>query len=281
MFVTRVFLVVVLCISMCRSFAATEIVHVLPDISAVKKRDKTLLENFRDNYGRLYYFVQELTNNIDDTKDASSFDFVNPEVTVGIQEFSSTIIPGVLLFKNVEKTTKERNSIQEIKDFLSTNYKTNYLPSKVYDESEHIPQPLYVSQLRELLFGAVAKGDVVALRALLDNYNLINATSDDGYNLLSYAILHKQNHIAELLIKRGINLNIVNKYGGTAFIIAARTGNMKILRLIAEHKDCNFHHRDKFGNAAIDYAYITNNRQMQAYLKQFPQDNTQASYVSR
>jgi len=202
MFITRIFLVVFLCFSMCRSFAATEIIHVLPDISSVKKSDKTLLENFRDNYGRLYYFVQELTNNIDDKKDASSFDFVNPEVTIGVQEFSGTIIPGVLLLKNIEKTTKEMQSIQDIKDFLSTNYKINYLPSKAYDENEHIPQPLYVSQLRELLFGSVAKGDIFALRALLDNYNLINTTSDDGYNLLSYAILHKQNHVAELLIKR-------------------------------------------------------------------------------
>lgn len=268
------FLVLMLLVSV-RAFAAApnEIIHVLPDskpsVVSESKHHKTLLQAFHDNYGRLYYFVQELTNNIDNTKDKMSFDFVNPEIDGDVQEFSKTIIPGIFLLENVEKTIKQRSSIQDIKEFLSTNYKTTYLPAKVYRENKNIARPLYILQLRELAFEAVAKGDLFALRALLDNYNLIDITSDDGYSLLSYAILHNQNAIAELLIKRGININTINSYGGTAFTISARTGNMKILKLLGEHKDCKIFHQDKFGNSAVDYAYITNNRQMQEYLKRF------------
>ena len=268
-YIKRLFLVCILCCTQGYAFANTEIVRTLPDVSESKKSNLSLLKEFKDNYGRLYYFAQELTNDIDNVTNAASFDFVNPTITDGVQNFSYTIIPGVFLLENVEKTMKDRGAIQDIKEFLSTNYKTNYLPAKVYRENKHIDHPLYVLQLRELVFEAVAKGDLFALRALLDNYNLLNITSDDGYGLLSYAILNKQDYIAEFLIKRGIAINNINKYGGTPFTIAARAGNLKILKLIAEHKDCEMFHRDKLGNSAIDYAYLTNNQQMQAYLKQF------------
>lgn len=283
-YINRVFLISIFFVLAKFAFANTEIVHTLSDNVSQKKDDqvaghdehkhklddnKTLLQQFNDNYGRLYYFAQELTNNIDNLHKIETYDFVIPGVTQGVQEFSTTIMPGILLLENVEKTMKERHSIQDIKTFLNTNYKTGYLPPRVYRENEHIDRPLYVSQLRELAFSAVAKGDLYALRALLDNYRLVDVKSDDDYGLLSYAILHNQTEVAELLIKRGCDINNVNKYGGSPMTIAARLGNFKVLKLLTEQKGCNIFHHDRFGNSAVDYAYLTNNRQMQNYLRQF------------
>jgi hypothetical protein len=250
------------------SFANVEVVKTLPDkIEQHSKKQHTLLQKFNDNYGRVYYFVQEITNNIDDIEPVQSFDLVNPEFNQGLESFSGDIMPGILLLENVEKTVKQRGNIQDIKAFLETNYKTSYLPAKVYRENEHIDKPLYVSKLREMVFSAVATGNLYELRAILDNYELLNITSDDGYNLLSYAILHKQDMAADLLLKRGIDINSKNRYGGTPLIVAARAGNLTILKQIAHYKHCDIMHRDRFGNSAIDYAYLTNNRQMHAYLR--------------
>ena len=267
-YISKVFMGL-LAFSVCAQvFAESEVVHTLSDkIETHANKQKTLLEKFNDNYGRVYYFIQEITNDIDNTEDVKTFDLVNPHLSEGFEEFSGNIMSGIFLLENIEKTIKERSAIQDIKAFLATNYKTSYLPSKVYRENEHIDKPLYVSQLREMVFGAVAKGDLFELRAVLDNYNLLNITSDDGYNLLSYAILHHQDRVAELLLKRGIDINSKNKYGGTPLIVAARAGNLKILKQIAHYKNCEIMHRDRFGNSAIDYAYLTNNRQMQAYLR--------------
>lgn len=262
----RVFLIFIFSILAANAFANTEVIQTSSEKQKKKSHSKTLLESFNDNYGRLYYFAQEITNNIDDTQSTYSFDFVNPQVNTGLQEFSYSIIPGLMLLEDVEKTAKERQAIKDINAFLETNYKTNYLPAKVYRESKNIERPLYISQLREIIFDSVAIGDLHALRAMLDNYNLINITNDDGYGLLSYAILHNQDTVAELLIKKGIDVNTCNKYGASPITLAARSGNFKIAKLLVEHKNCDIYHRDKFGNTAIDYAYLTNNRQMQAYL---------------
>lgn len=279
-YIRKVFLMSILFALASSAFATTEIVKTLsdqsdsktsPDAHKVEKKldNRTLLEQFKDNYARLYYFAQELTNNIDHLHKIESYDFVIPGVSQGVQEFSTTIMPGLFLLENVEKTMKERNAIQDIKTFLNTNYKTSYLPARVYRESDHIERPLYMSQLRELAFNAVAKGDLYALRALLDNYKLIDVKSDDDYGLLSYALLHNQTEAAELLIKRGCDINNINKYGGSPMTIAARLGNLKILKLLTEQKGCNIFHRDRFDNSAVDYAYLTNNRPMQNYLRQF------------
>ena len=251
--------------------ASNEIVQTLPPKAsshqASHKANKTLLQQFHDNYGRLYYFALELTHNIDSKKNVQSYDYVNPHMVSGFKGFMHSIIPGINLLENAEKTKKERDAIQDIKVFLDTNYKNSYLPSRVYHKNDHIEPPLYVEQLKDLVFDAVARGDLYALRALLDNYNLVNITNEEGDSLLSFAILHNQDKVAELLIKKGIDINSSNRYGGSPIIVAARSGNFKILKLLAEYQNCNVFHRDKFGNAAIDYAYLTNNRQMHSYLK--------------
>ena len=235
----------------------------------VKQPKKSnILSNFHDNYSKLYYFAEEVTN-YTDAKTPSPYDYVDPFVNVGLDQFEYSIIPGLLLLDNLEKTQKERKSMHDINFFLDMNYKTQHLPSQAYSNNQHLERPLYVLQLQKLAFEATKKGDLYALRALLDNYNVINTNNDEGYGLLSYAILSKQNEIAEFLIKRGIDVNAVNKFGASPINIAARTNNFHMVKILAENPNCNVFHRDKFGNAAADYAFIINNQTMLSYLQSF------------
>ncbi len=235
----------------------------------VKQPKKSiLLSNFHDNYSKLYYFAEEITN-YTDIKTPNPYDYVDPFVNTNLDQFENSIIPGILLLDDFEKTQKERKAMHDINFFLEMNYKTQHLPSQAYSNNHHLKRPLYVLQLQKLAFEAAKNGDLYALRALVDNYNIINSTNDEGYGLLSYAILYKKNEIAEFLIKRGIDINAVNKFGASPLNIAARTNNFHMVKTLAETPNCHIFHRDKFGNAASDYAFIINNQSMLSYLQSF------------
>ena len=133
-------------------------------------------------------------------------------------------------------------------------------------ENSHLAKPIYMSEVVEWAFDAVAKDNINELRILLDNYNfLFTIKNNEGYGLLSYAILHGRNGIAYMLVYHGANLNEENKYLARPINIAARANNIEAVKLLLDN-GCDASHLDAFGKSALDYAQMNNNTEMYNYL---------------
>jgi hypothetical protein len=154
--------------------------------------------------------------------------------------------------------------------FLKTNFKTKYLPSEMFNkENAHLAKPLYMTEIVNWAFNAVVAGNINVLRILLDNYDfLLNIKNDEGYGLLSYAILHQRNDIMYMLIYHGANLNEENKYMAKPINIAARTNNFEAVKILISN-GCDVSHQDVFGKTSLDYAQMNNNTEMYDYLLMF------------
>jgi hypothetical protein len=161
----------------------------------------------------------------------------------------------------------EESKSGDINRFLQTNFKTEYLSSELFNKkNSHLAKPIYMSEVVNWAFDAVAVGDIDSTRILLDNYDfLLTIKSDDGYGLLSYSILHGRNDIAYMLVYRGANLNEENKYMANPMNIAARTNNIEAIKLLLDN-GCKINHQDAFGKTALDYALMNNNQEMYNYL---------------
>lgn len=173
------------------------------------------------------------------------------------------------LYKNLEQNSKELNQGKksDIKRFLQTNYRTEYIPSEMFDRGNpHLKKPVYMSQVVDWAYSAIARGDLKTTRILLDNYEfLLNIENDQGYGLLSYSILHSQNAIAYMLLQRGANLEQLNKYQASPLNIAARTNNTEAVKLLLD-RGANTKQCDAFGKSSIDYAQMNQNEKMYFYL---------------
>lgn len=180
------------------------------------------------------------------------------------------------LHKTIE-SLKELNhgKRNDIKKFLNTNYKTEYLPSEIFNKSNpHLKKPLYMTEIVNWAFAAVETGNIDNLRILLENYPfLFTIKNDDGYGLLSYAILHSRNDIAYMLAYRGANLNEKNKFNAEPINIAARINNIEAVKLLLNN-GCNGSYKDGFGKSALDYSLMNNNTELHLYITEFQSPTT-------
>lgn len=189
-------------------------------------------------------------------KESMHINLVDPQI-------SESNFQEVLTFQNLlnyhnakELMPHDKKAKVRIQEFLKKNYKNNYVPAKIYDGkpvNKHLPEPLYLDQIAKKLYENIASGNASEVRAILDNFNLLEIKNSEGYSPLSYAILHRKNQVAKLLILRGANLNQRSKYGYTPLIIAAKTNNAPIIDLLLEY-GANKKIADNFGKTALDYA---------------------------
>ncbi len=158
----------------------------------------------------------------------------------------------------------------DINHFLQINFKTEYIPSEMFNElNSHLAKPIYMSEVVGWAYEAIATGDINVLRVLLDNYNfLFTIQNNEGYGLLSYAILHGSNDIVYMLIYRGANLSEENKYKAQPINIAARTNNIEAVKILLDNGG-DINHQDGFGKTSMDYASMNNNKEMYNYLLSF------------
>ncbi len=173
------------------------------------------------------------------------------------------------LYNNINSIPELRSGRSgDIARFLQTNFKTEYLPSEFFNKgNSHLAKPIYMSEVVNWAFDAVAVGNINSLRVLLDNYDFLpTIKNNDGYGLLSYSILHGRNDIAYMLVYRGANLNEENKYMANPINIAARTNNIEAVKLLLDN-GCTANQQDVFGKTALDYALMNNNQEMYSYLQ--------------
>lgn len=229
-------------------------------------------EEFAGKEERYPYFFMEITNVTTaigitdaDTKTHKHYlyNYVDPEVT-DFPNIDINLFEKILALKYFNMPEDERIAANRIDKFMATNYKTQTLPAKVYNSKDKSSKPFYLPELKDMCFDSVAKGKIENLRALLEGYNLLNIKDVDGNNLLSHAIIHHQYDIIDYLIKKQINVGIINQYGASLMTIAARSNNVYAVKALKDK--CGIDHKDKFGNTPLDYSKVNNNKDLQKEL---------------
>jgi ankyrin repeat protein len=83
---------------------------------------------------------------------------------------------------------------------------------------------------------ATKRGDLGAVRRLLDAGYDINARDEHGQTALMNAALHGQTALARLLIERGAGLDHTAKYNLTALMLAVINRHTEIVRALVDTK---------------------------------------------
>src|SRR5690606_19452991 len=110
------------------------------------------------------------------------------------------------------------------------DFKTQVLPSSIYRKdyqarNAHLPKAVYREDLEQALFAAVGRGDLNAIRALLDQGVNIEAKNAIGDTPLTHATVNGQLGSLRVLLGRGANPDAPNAHGITAMTAAAERGN--------------------------------------------------------
>lgn len=82
------------------------------------------------------------------------------------------------------------------------------------------------------LFDAVLKGDVKAVRQMLQNRVDVDAAQPDGSTALIVAADRRDLDVANLLIRAKANVNAANQYGATALFVASASGHTALVRVL-------------------------------------------------
>jgi hypothetical protein len=105
----------------------------------------------------------------------------------------------------------------------------------------------------ELLFYAVRRGDLTAVKELLRRGVDVNARTGGGWTPLHVAAENGRVEIAELLISSGADVNARTKYGSTPLHEAARRGHADVVRLLLE-RGADPGMVDDYGRTPLDIA---------------------------
>jgi ankyrin repeat protein len=91
----------------------------------------------------------------------------------------------------------------------------------------------YAADANEDLLAAVRKGDLAAVKTLLDSGANVNAKSPYGATPLFFAADRGNIEMVKLLIDRGADVNVKDTfYGSTALTFAAEKERIEILKLL-------------------------------------------------
>ncbi|MES2214768.1 MAG: hypothetical protein V4485_01940 [Pseudomonadota bacterium] len=112
---------------------------------------------------------------------------------------------------------------EEIELFVS-GYHDYYLYNSSGDLSKQDAQ--------KQLFESVAQGSVFDVRAIIDNYQLLQSRDDSGNNMLNIASFSGDALMAKFLLLRGVDLYAINYSGDSPRSIAQNTKNPDIYNLL-------------------------------------------------
>jgi Ankyrin repeats (3 copies) len=99
-----------------------------------------------------------------------------------------------------------------------------------------LPVAAFAQNLNEELFAAARKGDVAAVKALLDKGADVNAKTNYGATALSYACDKGHVEVVRLLIERGADVNVKDTfYGEVPLGWALSHGHVGVVKLLIEH----------------------------------------------
>ena len=83
---------------------------------------------------------------------------------------------------------------------------------------------------------AVEHEDHSAVRALIQNHDLLNETQPDGMTALHWAVYQDDLETASLLVTAGANVKATNHYGVMPLSLACLNGNEQIVTLLTQSR---------------------------------------------
>lgn len=103
---------------------------------------------------------------------------------------------------------------------------------------------------------AALNGHLEATRSLIQAGASVNLADKGGYTAMMLAASNNHAEIVILLLTQGANVNQVeNTRGWTALIWAAKQGHLKTVRILLDHK-ANPNQKDFLGKTAKDWAFM-------------------------
>jgi len=100
--------------------------------------------------------------------------------------------------------------------------------------TEQEPILVDTSKMSDDLLRASREGNTAEVRSLLDAGAEVNATDDDGFTALIWALTAGSPEVVRLLIYSGADVNAQDNYGITALIAASQYGHTDISKLLIE-----------------------------------------------
>ena len=95
--------------------------------------------------------------------------------------------------------------------------------------------PVWAGNLENELLKAVLAGDVVKVKALIEEGADVNAKNENGWSPLHWAVMLEHKEIVELLIAHGADVNAKNKWGWTPLHMAALFCRTEIAKFLLSH----------------------------------------------
>jgi len=147
--------------------------------------------------------------------------------------------------------------------------------------------------LHEQAFQAVTAGDTAAVRTLLNNHpGLLDATNEKGVSLLMFAIYNQKKDIADMLVNRGVRLDVfsasaygalketveilryepdlVNAFSPDGWMplhLASFFGNIMLVEyLVMSRADINAVSRNTLKNQPLNAATVSNHTDVAKFL---------------
>lgn len=243
------------------AFGENEVIH----INRTPKGTPTVVSDLEEvvesqkpyNSARYRYFLAEITDVNASMRPKRFFDYINAQIEEDFEQDKVNLLSIVMQMHNLEKSPAERGAIKSIRDFLDVNYKNGIIPAKAYLENAHIPPPFYLSDLERMAFDAIDEGNLFALKALVENYNLLKSKNAKGYSLLTYSIAMHRDDILNYLMHQGADLSYKTSKGISALHIAVIYNNHFAFKLLKK-QGCSMSMKDKDGRTVRDYIVAYN-----------------------
>lgn len=112
---------------------------------------------------------------------------------------------------------------------------------------------------------ACYRGNVAVAEYLIANVKNINYASAQG-TALAGLVMHFNKDLAEKLLKKGANPNIVDLNGETALFLAVKSNNVEFVELLLAH-NADTSIKDKQQKTVFEYAVESNNQTLINLLK--------------
>ncbi len=127
-------------------------------------------------------------------------------------------------------------------------------------------------------FDAVLEGEIRNVKRILDDGNNINVADKYGCNALMIAATNGHDDIVALLLDRCADVNAQNGYGQSAFMHAVIDGTMVSVKLLLEHgADVNL--QDSNGRSGLDYANVYRNRSAIDLIESYQTAKTEKEFL--
>lgn len=169
-----------------------------------------------------------------------------------LESLSTIIKEDKKIFKPAVADKKKSSKTRKTYDYRIKPIPSILLQKSFSEQNNHIPVLANREDYTLLLYPAIQRGDLGAVRTLIERGGNINIQIEpDLLTPLSYAIIAEKNEIAKILVIRGADFNLSSVDGKTSAHFAAQKQNLSLLSFLCDY-GADLYRKDNAGVTAID-----------------------------